>query len=201
MDVEASAKRVGEDQILPRLTFGVEIEFALATVLHKEASGRGKNEEDPDPSDPRSVFGLTTGVHSKEADNVRENIAKTLREQAGVVANTSIGTLDSPRVEAWVIDTDVTITVPDDKYLYHKIEIKSPPYYFSPEALMTVKQVCQVLSQNYRISCKRSGALHVHGGNGFDGFLVETVRLFMATIWTYEPILEKLHPENRRKND
>jgi len=74
-------------QANPRLTFGVEIEFSVATV-RKEMTG--KDGEDPESNDPRSIFGLTEGIHDKETENVREHIAQTLRYKAGVVAGTSI---------------------------------------------------------------------------------------------------------------
>lgn len=138
----------------------------------------GKEGEDPDPSDPRSIFGLTEGIHlGKDAFNVREHVAKALQEMAGAIANITPLTGCGPP-GCLVVGTDVTIEAPNRDYLYHRIEIKSPPYYFSPEAVIEVREVCQVLSNNYRISCNRSCALHVHVGNGDDGFPVKVISRF-----------------------
>jgi hypothetical protein len=66
---------------------------------------------------------------------------------------------------------------------------------------MAVKNVCQILSHNYRINCNSSCVLHVHIGNEDEGFSVETVRLFLATIWTLEPEIDELYPKYRRGNN
>ena len=144
LDGQRETSHSGQNR--PRLTFGVEIEFSLATV-RKEMTG--KDGEDPESTDPRPIFGLTKGIHGEETKNVREHIAKTLREKAGVVAGTSIWTVGLVPAEAWIVETDVSIKAPDRNYLYHRIEVKSPAYYFGPEALMAVKRVCQILSHNY----------------------------------------------------
>jgi hypothetical protein len=76
MENNSSNSDADSDVNYPRLTFGVEIEFCIASVLQEMT---GKDGEEPDPSDPHSIFGLTEGIHlGKDAFNVREHAAKTL---------------------------------------------------------------------------------------------------------------------------
>jgi hypothetical protein len=181
-----------------RLTFGVEIELAIATLL--------PNTPDPDPSDPRPVTGLTDGPQfSKEGDNLRSHIAATLRKHARVNVEckpeTGLPDWAPNSIESWILERDVTIEAPDTRYTYIQIELISPPFYFSHSAIATVRRVCTILSNNYRVNCNDSTALHVHVGNARKGFHVKTIRNLLATLWTFESVLDKMHPTHRHNDD
>ncbi|PVH87357.1 hypothetical protein DL98DRAFT_351710, partial [Cadophora sp. DSE1049] len=87
-------------------------------------------------------------------------------------------------------------------YLFLPIEITSPPYYYGQEqAFREIRVVCQVLRDTYRISCNRSCGVHVHVGNGVEGFAFEAVQNLLATIWTFEEQIETIHPRHRVENE
>lgn len=118
-----------------RLTFGVELEFALAANL--------PTGEDPDPEDPRVI------THIDDVDptqdqwvNARLHVARTLND-AGIQAE-ALPALNGPDwewqpndIRSWVVkpDGDIGQDLPDEWYMYHSIEINTPPMYFSPEAV------------------------------------------------------------------
>jgi hypothetical protein len=86
-------------------------------------------------------------------------------------------------------------------YNWYQIEIKTPAYYFAEKAVDTVKKVCEVLSCAYRINCNQSCGIHVHVGNAKKGFSFETLRNLYATLWTFEPQIQTIHPEHRLKGN
>jgi hypothetical protein len=138
-----------EYEIKPRLTFGVEIEFLLATAKEVrlepewDDSDQKTYEPDPNPKDSRSIYNLNLAPGKDLAENVRHHIAATMGN-AGIITEVGKG-MDfkwSPTDKsAWVVTTDQTLKASDEKYDYYHIEIQSPPYYFrfvpSPQ---TIKQ-------------------------------------------------------------
>ncbi|CAG8961363.1 hypothetical protein HYFRA_00013824 [Hymenoscyphus fraxineus] len=186
------------------LTFGVELEFMIA--------GLDKEFKDPTPKDPRNVRGKlgssNPGSGTDENQEIYEEIAKILLDN-GVDAEArdffnNMWTLTSQK--SWAVDTDTSIVAPnirgeDDpnsNYHFHRVEICSPILLFTEMSLAAVAEVCGILSSNFRIHLNASCGLHVHIGNGMDGFAVETLRNLMATVFTFEPTIDKIHPANRR---
>lgn len=94
--------------------------------------------------------------------------------------------------------TDSTITGDlDSEYSFAPIEIISPAYFFSEDAIETVGKVCMLLKNTYCIRTNDSTGLHVHIGNGFHSFPFHTIRNLAAFLWIFEPQLTMLHPEHR----
>jgi len=180
-----------------RLTFGVEFEFGLATIL--------KNEADPDEGDTRAGRGIDEENKPDELwSRSRTHIVNTLR-QAGLSAEASLHDYTSKAwkpndVRAWGVKEDDTIRCTGSGYRYLATEIVSPPFYFSIEAIQEVKYVCTLLSNKYRLACNNTCALHVHVGNGSKGFNYETAQKLMATYFTFEPQIEQIHPPHRQNN-
>jgi hypothetical protein len=125
-------------EIKPSLTFGVEIEFLLATAkevrLEPEWDDSDKKtyEPDPDPDDSRSIDNLNQTPGKDLAENVRHHIAATMGN-AGITTEVGKGTdfkWSPTEKSAWVVNTDQTLKASDEKYDYYQIEIQSPPYYF-----------------------------------------------------------------------
>ncbi|KAH7330149.1 putative amidoligase enzyme-domain-containing protein [Rhexocercosporidium sp. MPI-PUGE-AT-0058] len=178
------------------LTFGLELEFAIA-ILAPSSS-------DPHPSDPRSATNLTTGPSDSWIANLRSHVAATLFH-AGLSAYASSPYADSPPPNSeisWIVKHDDTIQVPEiDGYHFLPIEINSPPFYYGTnQAFAEIKIACQVLRETYRISCNRSCGVHVHVGNGLNGFAFEAVQNLLATVWTFEPQFETIHSLYRVEN-
>jgi hypothetical protein len=146
-----------------RLTFGVEIELSLAS-LDELVHSQDPN-SDPDKGDPRKVFGINHGRNNKITYNDRDGtlLLRTARQH---VADTLIGygiaaqinpeegntyvELQSPR--NWLIKSDAAVDEqrPDERYEYHPVELNSPPFYYSEEAIQEVKHVLTILSNTYR---------------------------------------------------
>ena len=206
-----------------RLTFGIEVEFALATLVD------GK--EDPHPEDKRQVYGFTWAPGSQPSANdptseyqddddwddflvrstehAQQHIVDLLIAN-GVPAMTEYGTETRSDTESnadgesgrepldyWQVGHDGSIEDPDDDYLWLGIEIKSPAYYFSVEAWQTAQKVCGLLANHFRIRCHSSCGFHVHVGNARDGFKTNDLKKIMSTIWVFEKHLETLHPRHR----
>ncbi|KAF4632462.1 hypothetical protein G7Y89_g5671 [Cudoniella acicularis] len=164
------------------LTFGVEIEFALA-LLHK---GR----KNPNPNDSRSPYGILIGEGSdygfmdqmmgpdaQDAKEAQQHIIGTLaRVEIPAISEWSLHSTQSNPDEC-VIGTDPTIEPPPGKYAWVKIKIRSPAFYYTDTALNQVHKMCELLCKAYRIAVTRTCGLHVH---------------------TFEHQLNKIHPEERR---
>ncbi|CAG8953843.1 hypothetical protein HYFRA_00006735 [Hymenoscyphus fraxineus] len=188
-----------------RLTYGVELEFAVA--------GLAPEFEDPAPNDPRSVRGVLGTARPDNQDKVNIRVLKyiaSILTSYGIPAEAREGTppsalnpIENPWTakdpKSWIVTTDDSIEpTADGDYYFHKIEITSPAFYYGKTSLEAVSQVCGVLNSNLRIQLNDSMALHVHVGNGTKGFTTETVRGVMATAFTFEPQIEKIHPESFR---
>ncbi|KAE9376849.1 hypothetical protein N431DRAFT_555150 [Stipitochalara longipes BDJ] len=171
------------------LSFGCEIEFALATV---PISGI-----DPEPHLGGQIFGMPDWQsacshirHTLEGIGIPVEIAESDNDKWKPLSNKS-----------WTLKEDATIMAPDrGTYEWVKVELCSPPCYFTPGSLQQVRIVLEVLSKTYRINCNHSCGLHVLVGNALKEFSDRTIRNLMATIWTFEPQISTMHPQHRREN-
>jgi hypothetical protein len=182
------------------LTFGVEIEFLLATLENRDI--------DPHENDPRQVYGITapevgsdgwTVYTTPGAGTARNRIADTLNS-AGI--NTYRAVITGTRIEKWELKDDATIEEPNDlePYGFVRVEIVSPPLYFSEQACQQVKAVIEVLTNSYRLITPESAGLHIHVGNESNGFDEFAIHKMLATLWTFEPAIETIHPPWRKDN-
>ncbi|RDW80705.1 hypothetical protein BP5796_05403 [Coleophoma crateriformis] len=189
-------------------TFGVEFEFALATLE--------PGKEDPHPNDPRQVYGLTPRKRIPTADlddddnydwssllTVEQHIVETLTRAGIPVLGESAVSGDTSEVStSWVVSTDYSVEGPKDplNYVWYPMEIQSPAFHFTEAAIQNVKFVCSILAETYRINVNESCGLHVHVGNMTNGYSLKQLKCFMATVWTFEPQLDFLHPAHRLNN-
>jgi hypothetical protein len=187
-----------------RLTFGVEIEFNLATLDEFDA------DDDPTPDDARAVLGISGSrifhnhSHLERVELARKHIAKTLSDE-GVPAEAlddTDPTWKPTDITAWIVKSDNIIKPPDGifPYLFCPIEITTPVYYFSDAAVDMVKKVCEILSSTYRINVNNSCALHIHVGNGKKGLDLDTTRKLFTILYTFEPQIAQIHPSHRINN-
>lgn len=189
----------------PRLTFGVELEFNIATLSSEVAN--------PVPSDSRPVRGLVPSYLKSElkARNQQEVINRSMKQQiaqklrdAGLPAtvtldpeskNEALVRSNEPWQEGhWVVTTDSPISSPYDLHDWWPCEVISPPYIFCRESLDAVLLACYVLTSNYRLNVNESCGLHVHVGNGNENFSLDTLRNLFAFLWAFEPVIDSLHP-------
>ncbi|KAF7894517.1 uncharacterized protein EAF01_009968 [Botrytis porri] len=182
-----------------RLTFGVELEFLLATVP--------KGGENPHPSDPREVDPRIL----EDQDSINYDIERKLEEVSipATVKESDYG--NSKEVTAaiatdWILKTDITVgpgaQSPSTRDYYHYgLEMSSPPYYYDAATRKAVETVVRALRNNYLLRVNESTGLHVHIGNGYHGFEWPILRNFMAIAWTYERQILLMVPEARIDNE
>ncbi len=180
----------------PELTFGIEIEFVVVTAPVDEV--------DPQPELWGQIFEMHDRRHCTNERLVGAHICKTLKKY-GIPAELHNGVFGwrPANSSVWSVRRDGSICALELGLLYEwqDIEINSPALKFSEAALNQVRRVCSILKREYRINCNRSCGLHVHVGNGMTGLSLEVIRNLMATIWTFEPQIETLHPLHRLNNN
>ncbi|KAH7330150.1 putative amidoligase enzyme-domain-containing protein [Rhexocercosporidium sp. MPI-PUGE-AT-0058] len=199
-------------EIIPRpaLTFGFELEFGIVCLP--------QDYEDPNPEDSRQVYGIlekdpplspripSLGLHEPyqigaEDDewwHIQQHIASTLRKQGLLAFSDEDETqTDFDTENSWIIKDDASIKPPPLNYKFRDVELVSPPFYFSEKALNEVRVVCETLPSEYRLFTNTSCSIHVHVGNGTNGFTVSHLRKLMAILWAFEPQFDSLHPHHR----
>ncbi|KAF5878060.1 uncharacterized protein Bfra_000227 [Botrytis fragariae] len=178
-----------------RLTFGVELEFLLATVL--------KGGENPHPSDPREVDPRILA----DEDSINYDIERKL-EEVGIPATVmeyeygNTKEVTAATATNWILKTDITVgpgvqSPSTGNYCQYGMEITSPPYYYDAATRKAVETVVRALRNNYLVRVNESTGLHVHIGNGYHGFEWPILRNFMAIAWTYQRQILLMIPEAR----
>lgn len=176
----------------PALTFGIEIEFVLATF----PTGM----DDPHPKDLRPVKGIAgdAKLASREGFlNVQTHIADTLNAHNFEARSRIANKIEDFTV--WMVSRDL-LMAPDDRYEYYPVELQSPIFYSTEEGYDEVRKVVEVLTSNYRIHTNESCGLHVHVGDEDKGLPLEVFRNLLAYIWSFEPQLSQIHPSHRLSN-
>jgi hypothetical protein len=191
----------------PHLTFGIEIEFLLATLP--------VGTEDPHEHDDRQVYGIATprkvgwDARNREPNKkAHSHIAETLHK-AGISVHReeqlkpSMHLFDEPKV--YVPDSnskdDITLaqdTIEGYPYELITVEIMSPPFYFAEDAIAQIEAVCEILTNKYRIVY--SDGLRVHVGNEAKGFSGAVLQRLLATLWTFDTARESIHSRDRVRN-
>jgi hypothetical protein len=212
------------------LTFGVELEFCLATLP--------QGARDPEPHDPRQIYSISdanaisilddnqtfhpANLHyfQKQLQNdiVQKHLAETLtsagfpsiinvdlQRQADEVAH---GAPEVPIYKSWQVIIEPSICVPGEKntlgvteYEWYRMEVISPAMIFSPQAIRQVKKVCKLIHRKYRTLTNEWCGLHVQVGQGLNGLPDYAIKNLAAMIWTFEDRLDLLHPQYRTNDE
>ncbi|KAG9229264.1 putative amidoligase enzyme-domain-containing protein [Amylocarpus encephaloides] len=105
--------------------------------------------------------------------------------------------------QRWLVTKDYSLSRglagPED-WKWIGIEVISPVLTMEGGGLEEAKRVVAVLNRTYRITHDRNTGFHVHVGYGRNGFTIRTLRNLMATLWTFEGVIETIHPANRRND-
>lgn len=192
----------------PELTFGVELEFLVAVL--------DPGVRDPEPTNTRPVY--LTGNHptlTKGAElAVRARVGEALSQVAISTVNTKKTEYEQPpcpdeefpqefftKPRSWTIKTDESLEAPDKDYVWYPIEIVSPPLLYVGKHLEDVHKICEALTNNFRVNVNRSCGLHIHVGDGLDGFNHSTIKSLVACLWSFEQQLSLIHPLHRLQNE
>ncbi|KAF7886621.1 uncharacterized protein EAF01_011299 [Botrytis porri] len=164
-----------------RLTFGIEIEYLLATVhpIHPA----------PHPKDPREKDGEK--LHN--IDKANFDIGERLKAKGIPVIVTACGTdtsLSGAELRTrWQLKSDSSVN-PKERihpdYREFGMEISSPPYYYDQASRELIPVVLETLRNNYLVRVNDSAGFHVHVGNEYDGFSFPVFRNLVAILYTYE---------------
>ncbi len=175
-------------------TFGVELEFILRYRIDDYEPARALGEGILWPINPYMPRTRQFGAL------VRAHIVTTLRE-AGFDVNDVVA---KTNYQKWTVATDGSITWEDLRtpcgFEYCGIEVKSPAAYYSDEALMQIQKAVVLLKSNFEVFVNETCGLHVHVGNGRDGFPLQTLKNFCMLTTVFERQFDMIHPLHRLAN-
>ncbi|QSZ32318.1 hypothetical protein DSL72_001892 [Monilinia vaccinii-corymbosi] len=199
-----------------RLGFGLEFEFALATLP--------LGTKDPEPEQGRQIYSIDVPLDSPETDpNTLTDIDRELNVQLHIVnaaatkgfrvasqiqlerhrkawENGDLQTEPEPSDVQWIVKHDDTIQFPTaqiDTYKWYKVAICTPALMFSPWNLRHIWDFLRIITNRYRLNCNQSCALHVHVSMGKKDFSLDILKNLMGLIFTFERQLEHCHPPYR----
>ncbi|RDW59524.1 hypothetical protein BP6252_12611 [Coleophoma cylindrospora] len=186
------------------LTFGIELEFVLATVP--------AGNPDPHPEDPRQVYfhdpnepANPPSTPSTFIYTILKHVAQTLTQHHVPAIPILKRSQTTSFSHNWLVKTDASIQPPDPTsalypyaYRWYAVEVVSPAYYHKRTTTDACRKVIRILREQYRMVVNSSCGLHVHVGNGLDGLNGTWLRNLMAVLWTFEPQLESLFPAHRK---
>lgn len=201
------------------LTFGIELEFALAYIpdhtghsdpketrqLHFPPSDEEvsyyndevalKSHYGFDNSDaPQKFFNKTTRGWA-----IRRHISESLNA-AGIPAYPKPRTYENTTdLTKWQVADDRSVRGPvESEYEWLDVELISPTYEFTQQKTETVLKVCKIVTSTYLTYNGETSGLHIHIGRGDAGFKFRFLRDFLRFIWAFEPQIDTLHPPYRR---
>ncbi|KAF7884748.1 uncharacterized protein EAF02_005084 [Botrytis sinoallii] len=164
-----------------RLTFGIEIEYLLATVHPVHPAPHSKDTRE---KDGKKLDGM---------DKANENIGERLKAK-GIPVTTTVWETDTSPSDAelrtkWHLKSDSSVTPKErihPNYREFGMEISSPPYYYDQASRELIPVVLETLRNNYLVRVNGSAGFHVHVGNEYDGFSFPVFRNLVAILYTYE---------------
>lgn len=164
-----------------RLTFGIEIEYLLATVYPIHPA--------PHPKDPREK----DGKKSSSIDKVNDDIGERLKAKGIPVTTTACeadGSVSDAELRTkWHLQSDSSVNSKErihPDYREFGMEISSPPYYYDQASRALIPVVLETLRNNYLVRVNGTAGFHVHVGNEYDGFSFPVFRNLVAILYTYE---------------
>ncbi|MCJ1398645.1 hypothetical protein MMC11_001846 [Xylographa trunciseda] len=172
------------------ITFGVEIQCIVERILSKDEKNYVSDKTIED-----RVYMLDLGFH---------NLVKKLLDGAGIPTYMTIDEInshDATRYHKWFVDYDKTIEIRHDTILpryKYPVALISPLYnignFFS--AFIAIWDVLHVLTtNNSKLWVNTSTALHVHIGNGDQGFEFEPALAIAQLVTGFESQIGKaIHP-------
>ncbi|KAH8808351.1 putative amidoligase enzyme-domain-containing protein [Xylogone sp. PMI_703] len=190
------------------LTFGVEIEFILAYLPVDMPM--------PDPNDTRIVhFPFPSDDDDPHLSRLKTPESRTRYVMSKHIGETLIsagfpvqpGAVSEKDYGIWALATDYSIMCPhpddpdyNDRYApwhYMSWELRSPAYYFTPQAIQAVERVFALLTSTYLLSTNNTTGMHIHVGNEKKGFSTNTIRNLQAFFFAFEPQLLSAYPPDR----
>lgn len=179
-----------------RLSFGVELEFLVAYIPQGFIVTDTEN-----PNIARAI--------QDEDENPLQVLRDAIQALPGVGHEGGVNRVFNYGDEAlWNVSTDPTIQLPGGVMpqgtiykgvTWVAVEIQSPALWTDQEeSLAEVRQVCELLTNQFWTIVPNSCGLHFHVGAGGDYLSTVNLRRLAALVFAADPILVQLHPEHRK---
>ncbi|GAP91992.1 hypothetical protein SAMD00023353_5700180 [Rosellinia necatrix] len=195
---------------LPRPTFGVEVEFLVATLP------RDGNIPDPHghiPGLPPALRWHETGIDPFELV-ASPGFFVVMEEVKGLLSNLFgkpprinfalvdvSGTSVLTRYSTWEAEHEATVYSQDEDrhgYRFYGMEVISPVQYPAPKAFEMINIVVSIITSKFRCIVNMTCGLHVHVGLGEERIPLEGIRRIGSLSYAVEPLLFALHNPRRR---
>ena len=188
----------------PHLTFGVEFEFVVRFDP--------KNYQ-PWMAEQDGVLwtgtGESQGLGEAQKYNrmIRAHIGDTLRRHNFPVSAQSASGAVEPGYQKWAVVPDGSI-IPELEGAepsgtgsrFTGIELRTPVFFYTDNAIEEIRQVLKLLTDHFDAFVNTTCGLHVHVGNGHEGFPLETMKNFGSLVSSFERQFNSLHPLHRLDN-
>jgi hypothetical protein len=197
----------GWQPAFPVLTFGVEIEFVLVAPIPSDAdpAEAALSPDHPIPTD--LTLPTDPSDHRRDAWHAIQTRVSEALEDANIPAYCAECKAywavhpDDLDPKAWMVKVESTIRDSETRYGFYGLELNTPVFLFQESNLTEISQVCDILKSNFRVHTNQSCGLHVHIGNGNEGFDLPTLQKLAAFLWCFESQLNQIHPKHRLDSD
>lgn len=187
---------------MPRpLTFGIEFEFAFATVPYG-FSPPASEKTDGFPLAMRSHLPSSQGpalLH--EAIDAISKVLDDFGLRTELYSRKTRVSLRSHDKTHWHLINDATIKGPNRDYHWLQIELISPVLQLTPTGISEAMQVAGLIKSHFRVSTNDTTGMHVHIGDSSRGFPLEGCQKVMGFFYTFDELLAPLHPPSRSDHD
>ncbi|KAI0416579.1 putative amidoligase enzyme-domain-containing protein [Xylaria grammica] len=182
---------------LDRPTFGVEVEFMIATLPDNNTIDPHKDVKDLPPV-------LRIPIHTGKTGYAIQRVRAVLEECFSDVSFATSPKFDGIHRDyrAWIVHSDPSVRGPrSGPYRFISVEIASPVQSASPDAFYAIRFAVSVITSKFRCMVNSSCGLHVHVGLGNERIPLEHIRRFASLSYAAEALLFTLHEPHRRVND
>lgn len=190
---------------MPRpLTFGIEFEFALATIPLGFNPPKCEKTDglplalrcDAPPKDtPKLYQEAFTSINTLLNDY---DIPTILTPPERGTTTIGLRSLDNTR---WHLEKDCSIRGPNRQYHWLQIELISRVLPLTRDGIVEAGLVAKLVEEEFRVSTNTSTGMHIHIGDGSLGFPLKVCQRVMGFFYVFDEQLKYLHPPFRRNHE
>lgn len=196
----------------PPLSFGAELEFTMAILVDEDETQNAPQtpilhftpiQEDYDYQERnRAGMDEVTALKFIHTRAAKRHIRNTINNASiNVSLNADVDHF-STNTTAWELVEDPSVEGRyGTQYLWLSLEIRSPAYWYTQDALAVIEKICKLLKDTYLVDTNRTCGLHVHVAQGEKAINFSTIRRLLAFAWAFEHQINTLHPLHRLEND